>query len=228
MVGSRRSSMNRGLSLKAQYETALHDLTNLVDTAQDKMAADQKMTVTSVIEVQMLLDKHKVRTVANIRVSHTFEHCFMLSSMFIQEFFQGLECHMILTQTFYSKAFGLVAQRESQALEETMTLAQNVLKQAHRRGVELEGILEVRMKDTVYESKWFCCTKQLRDYDTILFLLQSWSRLVEDYQGLCRQLEAVECSIPTVGLVEETEDKLIERICLYQARNFVQAAHTKL
>lgn len=63
MVGSRRSSLNHGLSLKAQYEAALHDLTDLVDTAQDKMAADQKMTVASVIEVQMLLDKHKVRRV---------------------------------------------------------------------------------------------------------------------------------------------------------------------
>jgi len=50
---------------------------------------------------------------------------------------------MILTQTFYSKVSGLVAQRESQALEETMALAHNVLKQAHRRGVELEDILEV-------------------------------------------------------------------------------------
>ncbi|KAG7239212.1 hypothetical protein INR49_029965 [Caranx melampygus] len=103
MVGSRRSSLNHGLSLKAQYEAALHDLTDLVDTAQDKMAADQKMTVASVIEVQMLLKKHK-----------------------------------------------------------------------------------------------------------------SWSRLVEDYQALCRQLEAVECSIPTVGLVEETEERLTERISLYQ------------
>lgn len=52
---------------------------------------------------------------------------------------------MILTQTFYSKVSGLVAQRECQALEETMALAHSVLKQAHRRGVELEGILEVRM-----------------------------------------------------------------------------------
>ncbi|XP_026174038.1 nesprin-1 isoform X1 [Mastacembelus armatus] len=161
MVGSRRSSLNHGLSLKAQYEAALHDLTELVDTAQDKMAADQKMTVASVIEVQMLLDKHK-------------------------EFFQGLECHMILTQMFYSKVSGLVVQRESQALEETMALAHSVLKQAHRRGVELEGTLE------------------------------SWSRLVEDYQSLCRQLEAVECAIPTVGLVEETEERLSERISLYQ------------
>lgn len=63
MVGSRRSSLNHGLSLKAQYEAALRDLSDLVDTAQDKMAADQKMTVVSVIEVQMLLDKHKVRNV---------------------------------------------------------------------------------------------------------------------------------------------------------------------
>ena len=62
MVGSRRSSLNHSLSLKAQYEAALHDLADLVDTAQDKMAADQKITVASVIDVQMLLDKHKVRT----------------------------------------------------------------------------------------------------------------------------------------------------------------------
>ncbi|KAG7250390.1 hypothetical protein CRUP_003649, partial [Coryphaenoides rupestris] len=59
MVGSRRSSLNHSLSLKAQYEAALHDLADLVDTAQDKMAADQKITVASVIDVQMLLDKHK-------------------------------------------------------------------------------------------------------------------------------------------------------------------------
>lgn len=39
---------------------------------------------------------------------------------------------------------------------------------------------------------------------------------MEDYQALCRQLETVECSIPTVGLVEETEERLIERISLYQ------------
>lgn len=52
---------------------------------------------------------------------------------------------MILTQTFYSKVSGLVVQRESQVLEETLALANNVLKQAHRRGVELEGILEVRV-----------------------------------------------------------------------------------
>ncbi|KAG7250391.1 hypothetical protein CRUP_003650, partial [Coryphaenoides rupestris] len=93
---------------------------------------------------------------------------------------------MVLSQAFYSKVCGLVGPRESQALEETMASAHSILKQAHRRGVELESILE------------------------------SWSRLVEDYQALCAQLEAVECSIPTVALVEETEERLTDRINLYQ------------
>ncbi|XP_073712130.1 nesprin-1 isoform X2 [Misgurnus anguillicaudatus] len=161
MVGSKRSGLNQTLVLKAQYERALQDLIDLVDTAQDKMAADQKMKVGSVIEVQILLDKHK-------------------------EFFQGLETHVVLTQAFFRQVSGLLVQREVQSLEETVAQAQAVLKQAHKRGVELEGILE-----------W-------------------WSRLVGDYQALYRQLEAIESSIPSVGLVEETEGRLSERISLYQ------------
>lgn len=42
---------------------------------------------------------------------------------------------------------------------------------------------------------------------------------MEDYHALCRQLEAVESSMPAVGLVEETEERLVERISLYQARS---------
>ncbi len=61
MVGSKRSVLNQSLVLKAQYERALQDLVDLLDTAQDKMAADQKMKVGSVTEVQILLDKHKVQ-----------------------------------------------------------------------------------------------------------------------------------------------------------------------
>uniref|UniRef100_A0A8C1T930 Spectrin repeat containing, nuclear envelope 1a n=1 Tax=Cyprinus carpio TaxID=7962 RepID=A0A8C1T930_CYPCA len=161
MVGSKRSGLNQSLVLKAQYEKALQDLVDLLDTAQDKMTADQKMKVGSVIEVQILLDKHK-------------------------EYFQGLETHVVLTQAFFRQVSGLVVQREVQSLEETVAQAQAVLKQAHKRGVELEGILE-----------W-------------------WSRLVGDYQALYRQLEAVESNIPSVGLVEETEDRLSDRIALYQ------------
>jgi nesprin-1 len=69
----------------------------------------------------------------------------LLKSVFLslQEFFQSLESHMILTETFFRKISGLVVPREKQALEEILTLAQGVLKQAHRRGVALEYILEV-------------------------------------------------------------------------------------
>lgn len=43
-----------------------------------------------------------------------------------------------------------------------------------------------------------------------------WSCLDEARQELSRQLEMVESSIPSVGLVEESEDRLVERTNLYQ------------
>lgn len=46
--------------------------------------------------------------------------------------------------------------------------------------------------------------------------LQTWSRLVLDYQCLNRHLEAVEGRMPAVPLLEETEERLTERIALYQ------------
>lgn len=60
-VGSRRSGLNQNMALKEQYERALQDLTDLVDTAKDKMAADKRIIASSVEEVQSHLDKHKVR-----------------------------------------------------------------------------------------------------------------------------------------------------------------------
>lgn len=67
----------------------------------------------------------------------------ILCCVCVQEFFQGLEAHVVLTQAFFRQVSGVVVQREAQALEQTVAQAQTVLKQAHRRGVELEGILEV-------------------------------------------------------------------------------------
>lgn len=59
-VGSRRSGLNQNMALQEQYEQALQDLTDLVDTAKDKMAADQRIIASSMEEVQNHLDKHKV------------------------------------------------------------------------------------------------------------------------------------------------------------------------
>ena len=59
-IGSRRSGLNQNLALKSQYERALQDLADLLETGQEKMAGDQKMIVSSKEEIQQLLDKHKV------------------------------------------------------------------------------------------------------------------------------------------------------------------------
>ncbi|XP_037550764.1 nesprin-1 [Nematolebias whitei] len=170
MVGSRRSGMNQSVALKEQYERALQDLRDLVDTAKDKTSADQRLVVSSMEEVQNHLDKHK-------------------------EFFQGLESHMILTETYFRKISGLLLPKECQALEKTLADVRSVLKEAHGKGVKLESIL------------------------------QTWSRLMQDYQSLNRQLEAVEENVPSVGLMEEDEDRLMDRISLYQGLKGRLAEH---
>ncbi|XP_061480140.1 nesprin-1 isoform X3 [Rhineura floridana] len=161
IIGSRRSGLNQNLALKGQYEQALQDLADLIETGKEKMAIYQKMMVSSKEEVQLLLDKHK-------------------------EYFQGLESHMILTGTLFRKICSFAVGKETQFHGELMSQASAVLKQAHKRGVELEYILE------------------------------TWTHLQEDYQELTRQLETVETSIPSVGLVEESEERLADRIALYQ------------
>lgn len=60
-IGSRRSGLNQNLALKSQYDRALQDLADLLETGQEKMAGDQKIIVSSKEEIQQLLDKHKVR-----------------------------------------------------------------------------------------------------------------------------------------------------------------------
>uniref|UniRef100_A0A8C0CXR4 Uncharacterized protein n=1 Tax=Balaenoptera musculus TaxID=9771 RepID=A0A8C0CXR4_BALMU len=160
-IGSRRGSLNQNLALKSQYERALQDLADLLETGREKMAGDQKIIVSSKEEIQQLLDKHK-------------------------EYFQGLESHMILTETLFRKVISFAVLWETQFHTDLMAQASAVLKGAHKRGVELEYILE------------------------------TWSHLDEDHRELSRQLEVVETSIPSVGLVEESEDRLIDRITLYQ------------
>ncbi|XP_041950505.1 nesprin-1 [Alosa sapidissima] len=161
MVGCRRGGLHRVLALKVQYEVALQDLAELLDTAQDKVAAEQKMSTRSVMEVQILLDTHK-------------------------EFFHSLEGHVVLTESWFGRVRGVLSHREQQAHEDTVGQARSTLTQAHRRGMQLEAVLE------------------------------SWGVLVVDYQALCRTLEQVESSIPTTGLLEETEERLHHRISLYQ------------
>lgn len=50
---------------------------------------------------------------------------------------------MILTETYFRKISSVMLPKESQALEETLAQAQDVLRKAHSKGVELECIHEV-------------------------------------------------------------------------------------
>lgn len=52
---------------------------------------------------------------------------------------------MILTETLFRKMSSLALLKETQSHLEIMTRASAVLKLAHKRGVELEYILEVRI-----------------------------------------------------------------------------------
>lgn len=62
----------------------------------------------------------------------------------LQEYFQGLESHTILTETLFRKIISFAAPQETQLHTEVMAQASAVLKGAHKRGVALEYILEVR------------------------------------------------------------------------------------
>lgn len=52
---------------------------------------------------------------------------------------------MILTETLFRKMCSFALLKETQPRSELMTQASAVLKMAHKRGVELEYILEVRI-----------------------------------------------------------------------------------
>lgn len=51
---------------------------------------------------------------------------------------------MILTEILFRKIVGFAVMEETQSHTDRMSQASAVLKQAHKRGVELEYILEVR------------------------------------------------------------------------------------
>lgn len=56
---------------------------------------------------------------------------------------------MILTETLFRKIVDFAAMKETQLHSDRLAQASAVLKQAHKRGVELEYILEVRPPKSV-------------------------------------------------------------------------------
>lgn len=59
IISSRRGGLNQNLALKSQYERALQDLADLIETGEEKMSGGQKCIVSSREEVHNMLQKHK-------------------------------------------------------------------------------------------------------------------------------------------------------------------------
>lgn len=115
-----------------------------------------------------------------------------VSGCVFQEFFQGLESHMILTETYFRKISALMLPKESQALEETLAEAQSVLKQAHSKGVELECILEVREEILLVLTIIFLMKADW--YIPFFFFIRlgaAWCRITRVWTGNWRQLKEV-------------------------------------
>lgn len=82
-IGSRRSGLNQNLALKSQYERALQDLADLLETGQEKMAGGQKIIVSSKDEIQQLLDKHKVKRERERERKCSCKSVFSLTGMYL-------------------------------------------------------------------------------------------------------------------------------------------------
>lgn len=52
-------------------------------------------------------------------------------------------------------------------------------------------------------------------------VVQKWEEFDDNYASLEKDLEVLVSSLPSVSLVEETEDRLLERISFYQVACFL-------
>lgn len=102
---------------------------------------------------------------------------------------------MILTETLFRKMSSLALLKETQSHSELMTQASAVLKLAHKRGVELEYILEVRISvvcsvfplwsaTKVLYNVGFLCLDRIDEDQSLLSYTQSSDRLHAVYLSL--------------------------------------------
>lgn len=122
-------------------------------------------------------------------LSNNFSFPFLLSlyppphTHIYQEYFQGLESHMILTETLFRKMSSFALLKETQSHSELRTQASAVLKLAHKRGVELEYILEVSI------AVLYCHCDQPPRY-SVMLISCAWTELV-DISPFCHAHKAL-------------------------------------
>ncbi|XP_023558729.1 nesprin-2 isoform X2 [Octodon degus] len=101
-------------------------------------------------------------------------------------FFRKLVADMLLIQTYSAKTFPSLLQKRETFWAEQVTEIKSLEDRAQQCGTRLQG------------------------------LLQKWEEFDENYASLEKELEILVSTLPSVGLVEETEERLVERLSLYQ------------
>ncbi|XP_023373370.1 nesprin-2 isoform X2 [Otolemur garnettii] len=114
-------------------------------------------------------------------------------------FFQKLVADMLLIQTYSAKMFPSLLQK--------------------RETFWAEQVAEVKL----LEERSQQCGMKLQS------LLQKWEEFDENYASLEKDLEILVSTLPSVSLVEETEERLVERISFYQQiKRNIHGKHARL
>ncbi|XP_054988523.1 nesprin-2 isoform X1 [Sorex araneus] len=114
-------------------------------------------------------------------------------------FFQKLIADMWLIQTFSNKMLPSLLQKKETSWAEQTKEVQSLEEKARQYGIKLQS------------------------------LLQKWEEFDENYATLEKDLEILVSTLPSVSLVEETEDRLMERIAFYQQlKRNVDEKHARL
>nr|XP_056707200.1 nesprin-2 [Euleptes europaea] len=103
-----------------------------------------------------------------------------------KNFFCKLKAHMLLAETCSKRTAPSLLQTREKFWKELVEEIKSLDQQAVRHGTHLER------------------------------LLQDWIEFDEAYSSFCQKLEALSSSVPSVALVEETEERLMERSGLLQ------------
>uniref|UniRef100_A0A2K6JTW1 Spectrin repeat containing nuclear envelope protein 2 n=1 Tax=Rhinopithecus bieti TaxID=61621 RepID=A0A2K6JTW1_RHIBE len=101
-------------------------------------------------------------------------------------FFQKLVADMLLIQAYSAKVFPSLLQKRETFWAEQVTEVKILEEKSRQRGMKLQS------------------------------LLQKWEEFDENYASLEKDLEILISTLPSVSLVEETEERLVERISFYQ------------
>ncbi|KAL8168820.1 UNVERIFIED_CONTAM: hypothetical protein K2H54_018495 [Gekko kuhli] len=103
-----------------------------------------------------------------------------------KNFFRKLNAHMLLVETCSKRVAPSLLQKREEFWKELAEEIKSLEQQAIQRGTQLES------------------------------QLQDWIEYDEAYASFCQKLEALSSSVPSVTLVEETEERLMERSGLLQ------------